>query len=188
MGKAIGSERLGDFYTGGKVKKRREWRGVEDTFYDYTCWLKIMAMLAKYLVRPHFLKGFLRYRWMLNYISVPAMIDKHTVGLRGNHLKIAHAEYDLVAEDVAKLLDTAFKADRYCGNDEELSKKIVVLDENEMFAIMDGFPDLKGISWETAAVYVAVLLQGDAVTGYLDAIQEMGVPGDVCPMPAAEGE
>ncbi len=123
---------------------------------------------------------------MLNYISVPAMIDKHTVGLRGNHLKIAHAEYDLVAEDVAKLLNTAFKADRYCGNDTELSKKIVVLDENEMFAIMNGFPTLKGISWETAAVYVAVLLQGDAVTGYLDAIQEMGVPGDVCPMPAAE--
>ncbi|MBP5273004.1 MAG: 2-hydroxyacyl-CoA dehydratase, partial [Clostridia bacterium] len=145
MGKAIGSERLGDLYTGGKVRKRREWRGVEDTFYDYTRWLGIMKMLATYLVRPHFLKGFLRYRWMLNYIAVPHMIDKHTAGLRGNHLKIAHEEYDLVAEDVAKLLNTAFKADKYCGNDQELSKKIVVLDENEMFHIMCGFRNLKAI-------------------------------------------
>ncbi|MBO7682714.1 MAG: 2-hydroxyacyl-CoA dehydratase, partial [Clostridia bacterium] len=186
MGKAIGSERLGDLYTGGKVRKRREWRGVEDTFYDYTRWLGIMKMLATYLVRPHFLKGFLRYRWMLNYIAVPHMIDKHTAGLRGNHLKIAHEEYDLVAEDVAKLLNTAFKADKYCGNDQELSKKIVVLDENEMFHIMCGFRNLKAISWETAAVYVSVLLQGDGVVHYIDALQEMGMPGDVCPMPAAE--
>ena len=88
------------------------------------------------------------------------MIDKHTAGLRGNHLRIAHEEYDLVAEDVAKLLNTAFKADKYCGNDQELSKRIVVLDENEMFHIMCGFRNLKAISWETAAVYVSVLLQG----------------------------
>ena len=186
MGKNVGSERLGNLYSKGKVRKRREWRGVKDTLYDYTRWLKIMGMLGEFMMHPHNIKGFLRYRWMLNYLAVPMMIDKHTVGLRGNHLKIAHEEYDLVAKDVAKLLDTAFRADRKCGNDTELSKKIVVLDENEMFTIMCGFPDLKGISWETAAVYVSVLLQGDAVTHYLDVVQEMGMPGDVCPMPAAE--
>jgi len=186
MGKAVGSEKLGSLYTKGKVRKRREWRGVKDTMYDYYRWLKIMGMLGEFMTHPHNIKGFLRYRWMLNYLSVPMMIDKHTVGLRGNHLRIAHEEYDLVAKDVAKLLDTAFRADRACGNDTELSKKIVVLDENEMFTIMCGFPTLKGISWETAAVYVSVLLQGDAVTHYLDVIQEMGMPGDVCPMPAAE--
>ena len=186
MGKAIGSEKLGNLYSGGKVRKRREWRGLKDTLYDYGRWLKIMGMLTGFLMHPHNLKGFFRYRWMLNYISVPAMIDKHTVGLRGNHLKIAHEEYDLVAKDVAQLLNTCFKADKNCGNDEKLSKKIVVLDENEMFTIMCGFPNLKSISWETAAVYVSVLLQGDGVTHYLDVIQEMGMPGDVCPMPAAE--
>ena len=186
MGKAVGSEKLGNLYSGGKVRKRREWRGLKDTLYDYWRWLKIMKMLAGFLMHPHNLKGMFRYRWMLNYIAVPAMIDKHTVGLRGNHLKIAHEEYDLVAKDVAQLLNTAFKADKYCGNDQELSKRIVVLDENEMFTIMCGFPNLKSISWETAAVYVAVLLHGDAVTHYLDVLQEMGVPGDVCPMPAAE--
>ena len=105
MGKAVGSVKLGTLYSGGKVRKRREWRGLRDTLYDYWRWLGIMKMLAGFLMHIHNIKGMLRYRWMLNYIAVPAMIDKHTVGLRGNHLKIAHEEYDLVAKDVAKLLE-----------------------------------------------------------------------------------
>ena len=119
MGKKVGSEKLGSFYSGGRVRKRREWRGIKDTFYDYCCWLKIMWMLAKFIVKPANLKGFFRYRWMLNYLAVPMMIDKHTVGLRGEHLRIAHAEYDLVAQDVAQLLNRCFHADRRCGNNEK---------------------------------------------------------------------
>lgn len=186
MGKQIGSSRLGDLYGDGKVRRRREWRGVKDTWYDYIRWLKIMGMLAKFMMHPNNVKGFFRYRWMLNYLAVPMMIDKHTVGLRGNHLRIAHEEYDLVAKDVALLLTKIFRADRNVGNDEEFSKKIVLVDENEMTHIMCGFPNLQGLSWETVSVYVAVLLQGDSVTHYLDVIQECGMPGDVCPMPAAE--
>lgn len=186
MGKAVGSERLGELYNGTKVRKRREWRGFKDTWYDYTRWLKIMGVLLKFMAKPRNVKAFFRYRWMLNYLAVPMMIDKHTVGLRGNHLRIAHEEYDLVAEDIAKMLDNIFRADRNIGNDVEFSKKIVLLDENEMSQIMCGFPNLIGLSWEIPSVYVSVLLQGDAVTHYLDVIQEFGMPGDVCPMPAAE--
>ncbi len=51
---------------------------------------------------------------------------------------------------------------------------------------MCGFPNLYAVSWETAAVYVSVLLNPNAVTHYLDVVQEAGLPGDVCPMPAAE--
>ena len=186
MGKAVGSEKLGDLYNGTKVRKRREWRGFKDTWYDYTRWLKIMGVLLKFMAKPRNVKAFFRYRWMLNYLAVPMMIDKHTVGLRGNHLRIAHEEYDLVAEDIAKMLDNIFRADRNIGNDVEFSKKIVLLDENEMSQIMCGFPNLIGLSWEIPSVYVSVLLQGDAVTHYLDVVQEFGMPGDVCPMPAAE--
>lgn len=186
MGKAVGSERLGDLYNGTKVRKRREWRGFKDTWYDYTRWLKIMGVLLKFMAKPRNVKAFFRYRWMLNYLAVPMMIDKHTVGLRGNHLRIAHEEYDLVAEDIAKMLDNIFRADKNIGNDVEFSKKIVLLDENEMSQIMCGFPNLIGLSWEIPSVYVSVLLQGDAVTHYLDVVQEFGMPGDVCPMPAAE--
>ena len=186
MGAKAGSERLGDLYTKGRVKKRREWRGFKDTMYDYGRWLKIMGMLGKFMLKPNNVKGFFRYRWMLNYLAVPHMIDKHTAGLRGNYLRIAHEEYDLVTKDVADLLTNVFRADKNVGNDEAFSKKCVILDENEMFTIMCGFPNLKAVSWETAAVYVSVLLNGSAVTHYLDVVQEMGMPGDVCPMPAAE--
>lgn len=186
MGKAVGSEKLGNLYNGTKVRKRREWRGLKDTLYDYRCWLKIMGVLLRFMAKPRNVKAFFRYRWMLNYLAVPMMIDKHTAGLRGNHLRIAHEEYDLVADDIAKMLDKIFRADRNIGNDEKFSEKIVLLDENEMSQIMCGFPNLIGLSWEIPSVYVSVLLQGDAVTHYLDVVQEFGMPGDVCPMPAAE--
>ena len=39
MSKNIGSEPLGRFYTGKKPKRRREWRGLKDTWYDYVRWL-----------------------------------------------------------------------------------------------------------------------------------------------------
>lgn len=32
MGKAIGSEKIGKFYCGKKAKRRREWRGIKDTW------------------------------------------------------------------------------------------------------------------------------------------------------------
>lgn len=34
MGKKVGSVKLGSLYTGGKVRKMREWRGLSDTLYD----------------------------------------------------------------------------------------------------------------------------------------------------------
>lgn len=73
MGKEVGSERLGDLYTGGKVRRRREWRGLRDTMYDYGCWLKIIGTLGKFMIVPGNVKAFFRYRWMSNYLAVPMM-------------------------------------------------------------------------------------------------------------------
>lgn len=187
MGKAVGSSKLGELYRGDKkVFRHREWRGLKDTWYDYTRWLGIIGMLGKFMLHPKNVKGFFRYRWMLNYLAVPMMIDKHSMGLRGTQLRICREEYDLVASDVAKLLTKIFSMDRNLGASPEKSKHVVLMDENEMTNIMCGFPNLEGLSWETASCYVCVLLQGDAMTHYLDVVQECGMPGDVCPMPASE--
>ncbi len=187
MGAAVGSEQLGKLFDGkAKVRKRREWRGFRDTIYDYFRWLKIIGMLGAFIIKPKNLKGFFRYRWMINYLAVPMMIDKHSFGLRGNHLRICREEYDLVAQDVAKLLTKIFSMDQNLGASPEKSKNVVLMDENEMTNVMCGFPNLQGLSWETASCYVCVLLQGDALVHYLDVVQEAGLPGDVCPMPAAE--
>ena len=158
MAKEIGADRLGDFYTNGKVRKRREWRGLKDTMYDYKCWLGIMGTLAGFIIKPRNIKAMFRYRWMANYLAVPMMVDRHTQGLRGEYLRICHTEQDLIIKDVAKLLDNLFRGDRRIGNDTEFSKKVVLVDENEMTAVMMGFPTLKGLSRETPSTYVSVLL------------------------------
>ena len=76
MAKEIGADRLGDFYTDGKVRSRREWRGLRDTLYDYKCWLGIMGTLAGFIVKPRNIKAMFRYRWMSNYLAVPMMVDR----------------------------------------------------------------------------------------------------------------
>ena len=186
MAKEIGAEALGRFFTDGKVRKRREWRGFKDTWYDYTRWLFIMKTLAGFIIKPRNIKAMFRYRWMVNYFAGPMRVDKHTQGLRGPYLRMCHLEQDMVIKDVAKLLDNLFRGDKRIGNDEKFSKQVVLVDENEMTAVMMGFPTLKGLSRETPSTYVAVLLNQNAALHYIDVAQEYGLPGDVCPMPEAE--
>ena len=75
MGKNINSEPLGKFYNGGRTRTRREWRGVRDTWYDYTRWLGNWGSMVKFLSNPQCLKGFFRYRWMQNYLATPDFIE-----------------------------------------------------------------------------------------------------------------
>ena len=129
--KRIGCENFGKYYLEGKrYRSRREWRGVTDTLYDYSRWLyNWVNMFRIVLVKPRNIKAMFRYRWMANYLAVPMMIDRHTQGLRGEHLRICHAEQDIIVEDVAKLLDKLFRGDRRIGNDTEFSKKVVLVDD-----------------------------------------------------------
>lgn len=186
MGKNIGSENLGKIYSTGKVRKRREWRGVRDTLYDYIRWLYVLWQLIKFMTKPNNVKGFFRYRWMVNYLAVPMMLDRITEGFRGPQLRIAHTEFDLVVMEMAEVITKLFKADRKIGNNKALSDRSVLLDENEMTVIMNGFPTLNGISREIPTMYTAVLLNQHAAEHYIDVAQEFGMPGDVCPMPEAE--
>ena len=91
--KIKGDTQYGNLYKpGGKVRKRREWRGVGDTLYDYSRWLGILLTLGKFMVVPRNVKFFFRYRWMANYLAVPMMVDRFTQGLRGEYLRMAHEE------------------------------------------------------------------------------------------------
>lgn len=186
MAKELGKDQFGSFYTDGKVRNRREWRGLKDTLYDYSRWLFIMGQLAGFILKPRNIKFFFRYRWMSNYLAVPMMVDRFSQGLRGPQLRMLHEEFDIIVYDVAKLLDGLSRGDRNCGNDKAYSDKVVLLDENEMTTFMMGFPTLKGLSRETPSVYVSVLLNQHAAEKYIDIAQQHGLAGDVCPMPEAE--
>ena len=86
--KRIGCENFGKFYTEGKVRNRREWRGLVDTLYDYSRWLHNWITMAKMVSKPRNIKAMFRYRWMANYLAVPMMVDRHTQGLRGEDGKL----------------------------------------------------------------------------------------------------
>ena len=186
MGKAINSEPLGTFYRGGKTKKRREWRGWSDTWYDYTRWLKNWGVMIAFMAKPANLKGFFRYRWMMNYLSVPDFVDRHTEGLRGAQLRIAHKEFDFIVEHVCETIGNLFRADPLCGNDKAFNKTVVVFDENMMSQIMNGFPNLHMVCREIPIIYTPSTVTQEGVIHYIDRAQQYGIPGDVCPMPAAE--
>jgi hypothetical protein len=181
-----GDKELGVLFDGGKVRKRREWRGLKDTLYDYGRWLHIMGILAKFIAKPRNIKAMFRYRWMANYLATPHMIDKFTMGLRDEPLRIVHTSMDFVVYDVASTLDNIFRGDRRTGNDVEYSKKCVLSDENAMTAFMMGFPTVHAILREVPCMFVANLLTQYSSTHYLDVAQQAGIPGDVCPMPEAE--
>ena len=182
----VGDNELGKLYTDGKVRKRREWRGVSDTLYDYWRWLGTMSVLAKFIVKPRNIKAMFRYRWMANYLASPMMLDRFSQGLRGEHLRIMHEEYDTVFKDIGLLLDKVFRGDKRIGNDKKFSDKVVLVDENEMTAVMMGFKTLKGLSRETISTYVPVLLNQHSMEHYIDVAQLQGLAADVCPMPEAE--
>ncbi len=186
MGKKVGSEPLGKLYGNGMVRTRREWRGLRDTLYYFFQWLGVLGILAKVIVKPRNVKGFFRYRWMSNFLAVPMMLDRVTEGLRGSYLRMACIEYHLIIKEMAAIVDSLFRGDRRMGNDKAFSDKTVLLDENEMSAIMMGFPTLHGLSREIPCVYTSNLLTQHSLMHYLDVVQEYGLPGDVCPMPAAE--
>lgn len=117
--KRIGTKNFGKVYLKGKrYRSHREWRGIVDTLYDYSRWLyNWFNMFRIVLSKPRNIKAMFRYRWMSSYLAVPMMVDRHTQGLRGEHLRICHAEQDIIIEDVAKLLDKLFRGDRRIGND-----------------------------------------------------------------------
>lgn len=186
MSKRMGSEKLGNLYTNGKARKRREWRGYKDTWYAYIQWLKIWKTLIKFMAKPNNIKGFFRYRWMVNYLAVPDFFDRHTEGMRGTQLRLAHTGITLIVTDMCDIISTIFKADPQIGNDTKLNEKIVLFDENMMSEIMNGFPNLHWVSVEVPAVYTSSMMSQQGVVHYVDVSQEYGIPADVCPMPAAE--
>ena len=79
-----GGRRLGENYlpkTG--IYKHREWRGVKDTFFDYTQWLNNLLSMVQMVASAPIpcLKGFWEYRWMGSYPC-------HSGSKRSNFLSI----------------------------------------------------------------------------------------------------
>lgn len=183
-------EGLGDLYTkdGKALLKHREWRGVEDTAYDYYRWLitwkNMIVMVGKDPVST--VKGLWNYRWMASYLSAPSFVDRHCAGLRGPQLKMAHLHYNMIIKHTTELIGLSFKADERFHPNNELSKRIVLTDEivpNELFT---GFPNLIPIPLQTLPIFLSSMVDQQLPPVYLETVEGYGVPADVCPLPSAE--
>ena len=181
-----GDQKLGVLYNAGKVRKRREWRGFKDTMYDFGQWLATWKIMMGVSMGRGFLKGLFRYRWMVNFLAVPHMIDKFTIGQRDEILRITHIGMGYVSYEVAGIVKQCLRADRRCGNDKKFSDKSVLVDENAMTSYLMGFPNLIALQREIPTLFAANLINQNSDVHYIDVAQAFGIPGDVCPMPEVE--
>ena len=186
----VGEKSPGKIYSDKlKVRSRREWRGLKDTFYDYTRWCYLLfGVLGKFIMNPRNVKGFLRYRWMMSYLFVPHGMDKFTIGLRDEALRITHTAMNFVIADVTQAIYNCFRGDRRVGNDVKYSNECVITDENSMVTFMMGFDRdaVHTILREVPTMFASNIFHQFNVMHYLDVAQQNGIAGDVCPMPEAE--
>lgn len=158
--------------------KHREWRGLNDTLYDYWRWLinwkDLNIFIAKAPVKT--IKSIFRYRWMTSYLATHAFIDRSTSGLRGTSLRVAHLHYNMIVKHLTYLLHVSFTED----------SKVVLLDELIPPQIIGGFPNLIPVPAQAAPIFVSSMVDQQLPPHYIDVIEYYGVPSDVCPLPACE--
>lgn len=187
------SKNLGKLYSGEMALKHREWRGFRDTFYDFGRWLKCWGgvMMNLSLSCPtQLVKGLFRYRWMSTYLTVPAFFDKNTLGLRGAELRICHKQVWMEVSHATSVVKTILKGDSVLnGNSKKakaISDKVVLFDEMMPIQIMAGFPNLIGLPIQLIPIFLPSMMDQLSSMPYIDAIENYGLPADVCPLPAAE--
>ena len=59
------------FIKGSGIAKHREWRGLKDTFYDYTQWVVNLGLLVQFVAKSpvRIMRGMLEYRWLGSYLG-----------------------------------------------------------------------------------------------------------------------
>jgi len=184
---------LGNLYKADRrCTTHREWRGFKDTLYDYFRWLKILGMLGSKLtpVLPQMMKSLKRYRWMVSYLTTPAFVDRHTIGLRGYELRYTHEQFYAVLQNSAQMIRNILERDENLNPKSKkaakLRAKTVIFDEMMPIQIMNGFPTLKGILIQMIPIFEAGEIDQQANMYYIDAVEHYGLAPDVCPLPAAE--
>ena len=166
----------------------RELRGVRDTAFDFYMWLKcwkdMVVFVAKCPVSA--VRALFRYQWFATYLTYPNFVDRGTLGMRGNQLRMARAQYDRIVKKATDLLRISFVADEHFHPGNEMSKKVVLFDELVPGEIMAGFPTLYGIPHQLLPVFLVSEIDQLTCIPYIDAVESFGLPADTCPVPTSE--
>lgn len=175
------------YYDKTGIAKYREWRGVEDTLYDYYRWLRnLMAMGAMVASAPvHIMLGFWEYRWMGSYLGTFAFIDRLFEGFRGPELRVAHLNMHVIVASLTKKIAMALRNDRRFGGG-PLTDKIVPMDEVLPPLFLAGFPTLIPFPIQTLPEFIICDIDQHLQPKYIDIAESFGLPADVCSRCAAE--
>ena len=150
----------------------RELRGVRDTAFDFYMWLKcwkdMVVFVAKCPVSA--VRALFRYQWFATYLTYPNFVDRGTLGMRGNQLRMARAQYDRIVKKATDLLRISFVADEHFHPGNKMSKKIVLFDELVPGEIMAGFPNLIYLPAQVLPVFLCSILDQQITPPYLDCL------------------
>lgn len=177
---------------GTAIYRHREWRGLQDTAYDYAKWTQLWAILIRWaLLHPvQNVKAIFRYRWMFTYLATPSFFDRICSGERGAGLRAARCNLNCMADEVTSALTTIFSADLnlHPGSKkaEELSRKIICFDELLPGLIGRGFPNCKTILMQMFPMFMPSLIDQQISEHYIDQMELYGLPADVCSLPSFE--
>lgn len=154
----------------------REWKGLKNQLVDYKYWLKNYGMAMKLILRHpvKFYHTLMKYPWVFDDLKMGNFIKLQTDGYKGTHLKIMHILYAATAESIFRNVRHLIEA----GDD------IIVTDEivpRDIFAAMG----LKTVAPESAGFTVSMVDQ-NSITKYLDFMENLGVPNDVCSLPMSQ--
>ena len=175
------------YYDKTGVAKWREWRGVKDTFYDYTQWLNNLVSMVQMVASAPIpcLKGFWEYRWMGSYLGTFMFIDRLFEGYRGKELRIAHMNMHAIVQSLTKRIAFALKNDKRLGGGPD-SDNIVPMDEVIPALIMKGFKGLTGFPLQTLPEFIICDVDQHIEPYYIDVAESFGLPADVCSRCSAE--
>ncbi len=174
------------------IYKHREWRGFKDTMYDYSQWLKLYGILAKWLLKHPVLniRALFRYRWMTTYLTVASFYDRIMSRMQGASLRAARMNMNLLAKVVTEELETLFAADlNLRPNNKKVqanAKKIIYLDELVPKIVTAGFTEHKTILAQMLPAYLPSLINQHSPVHYISVSEGYGLPADVCPLPSLE--
>lgn len=175
------------YYDKTGIAKYREWRGVKDTFYDYTQWLNnLLAMVQMVGSAPvACLKGFWEYRWMASYLGTFCFIDRLFEGYRDQELRIAHLNMHAIVQSLTKKIALVLANDRRFGGG-PLTDRMVPMDEVLPPLFMTGFKDLIPVPLQTLPEFIICDIDQHIEPYYIDVAESFGLPADVCSRCAAE--
>ena len=77
------------FYDKTGIAKHREWRGLEDTWYDFTQWLVNLGIMGAFVAQTplRIIRGMLEDRSLGSHLAPPHSMATRTEGTRGRALR-----------------------------------------------------------------------------------------------------